>query len=73
MMIVTKRWMAAAAGLFLLCGAAWAQSTMSDDQVLEYAQQAVAEGKSREEIVTELSLKGVTRAQAEREIGRAHV
>lgn len=66
MMIVTKRWMAAAAGLFLLCGAAWAQSTMSDDQVLEYAQQAVAEGKSREEIVTELSLKGVTRAQAER-------
>ena len=66
MMIVTKRWMAAAAGLFMLCGAAWAQSTMSDDQVLEYAQQAVAEGKSREEIVTELSLKGVTRAQAER-------
>jgi len=65
-MIVSKRWMAAAAGLFLLCGAAWAQSTMSDDQVLEYAQQAVAEGKSREEIVTELSLKGVTRAQAER-------
>ncbi len=65
-MIISKRWMAAAAGLFLLCGAVWAQSTMSDDQVLEYAQQAVAEGKSRDEIMAELTLKGVTRAQAER-------
>ena len=65
-MILSKRWMAAAAGLFLLWGAAWAQSTMSDEQVLEYAQQGLAEGKSRDELVSELALRGVTRAQAER-------
>lgn len=65
-MILSKRWMAAAAGLFLLCGAAWAQGAMTDEQVLEYAQQGAAEGKSRDELISELALRGVTRAQAER-------
>ena len=65
-MILSKRWMAALAGLFFLCGAAWAQSMMSDEQVLEYAQQGLAEGKSRDELVQELGLRGVNRAQAER-------
>ena len=65
-MILSKRWMAALAGLFFLCGAAWAQSMMSDEQVLEYAQQGLAEGKSRDELVQELALRGVNRAQAER-------
>ena len=65
-MIVSKRWMAALTGLFFLCGAAWAQNMMSDEQVLEYAQQGLAEGKSRDELVQELALRGVDRAQAER-------
>lgn len=65
-MILSKRWVAALAGLFFLCGAAWAQSMMSDEQVLEYAQQGLAEGKSRDELVQELALRGVNRAQAER-------
>ena len=65
-MILSKRWVAALAGLFFLCGAAWAQSMMSDEQVLEYAQQGLAEGKSRDELVQELGLRGVNRAQAER-------
>ena len=65
-MILSKRWMAAVAGLFFLCGAVWAQGTMSDEQVLEYAQQGLAEGKSRDDLVQELALRGVNRAQAER-------
>ncbi len=65
-MIFSKRWMAVIAGLFFLLGAARAQSTMTDEQVLEYAQQGVAEGKSRDELVQELALRGVNRAQAER-------
>lgn len=65
-MILSKRWMAVAAGLFFLAGAAWAQSTMTDEQVLEYAQQGLAEGKSRDDLVSELALRGVNRAQAER-------
>ena len=65
-MILSKRWMAVAAGLFFLCGSVWAQSSMSDEQVLEYAQQGAAEGKSRDELISELALRGVNRAQAER-------
>lgn len=65
-MILSKRWMAVAAGLFFLCGGVWAQSSMSDEQVLEYAQQGAAEGKSRDELISELALRGVNRAQAER-------
>ena len=65
-MILSKRWMAVAAGLFFLCGTVWAQSSMTDEQVLEYAQQGAAEGKSRDELISELALRGVNRAQAER-------
>ena len=65
-MIVSKEWLAVAMGLFFLSGITWAQNIMSDDQVLKYAQQAMAEGKSRDELIAELTLKGVTRAQAER-------
>ena len=39
---------------------------MTDEQVLEYAKQGAAEGKSRDELISELALRGVTRAQAER-------
>ena len=65
-MILSKRWMAVTAGLFILCGSVWAQSSMSDEQVLEYAQQGAAEGKTRDELISELALRGVNRAQAER-------
>ena len=43
-----------------------AQSTMTDQQVLEYGKNALAAGKSKETIAKELVAKGVTRAQAER-------
>ena len=66
-MSAIKRSVAAiCAGLFLVAGVALAQSTMTDTQVLEYVQQALASGKSRDDMVAELSLRGVTRAQAER-------
>jgi protein involved in polysaccharide export with SLBB domain len=58
--------MAVFTGLFFLCGAAWAQSMMTDEQVLEYTQQGLSQGKSRDELIAELSLRGVNRAQAER-------
>lgn len=43
-----------------------AQSTMSDQQVLDYGKNALAAGKSKETIAKELVAKGVTRAQAMR-------
>ena len=58
--------MALVAGFMLVSTVANAQSSMTDEQVLEYVQQAVAEGKDREDIARELSLKGVNRAQAQR-------
>ena len=54
------------AGFLFASAQAFAQGTMTDEQVLEYVMQANAEGKSRDEIAGELSLKGVTRAQAQR-------
>ena len=65
-MILSKRWIVTVTGLFFLLVAAWAQGVMTDEQVLEYAQQGLAEGKSRDELVQELALRGVNRAQAER-------
>ena len=47
-----------------------AQSTMTDQQVLEYGKNAMAAGKSKETIAKELVAKGVTRAQAERVVKR---
>ena len=66
MTAVKRSLTAICAGLFLVAGMAWAQSTMTDEQVLEYVQQGMASGKSRDEMVTELSLRGVNRAQAQR-------
>ncbi len=45
---------------------AFAQGTMTDTQVLEYVKQATAQGKSRQELIAELSMRGVTRDQAQR-------
>ena len=58
--------MALVAGFMLVSTVANAQSSMTDEQVLEYVQQAMAEGKDRDDIARELSLKGVNRAQAQR-------
>ena len=41
-------------------------STMTDQQVLEYAKQGLASGKSQKDIAMELTAKGVDRAQAAR-------
>lgn len=43
-----------------------AQSTMTDQQVLEYAKDGVKQGKDQRTIATELARRGVTREQAER-------
>ena len=45
---------------------AWAQSTMTDQQVLSYAKEGLAAGKTQKQIVKELVAQGVDRAQAER-------
>ena len=45
---------------------ATAQSTMTDQQVLEYVKKGMASGKKQNDIVKELALKGVDRAQAAR-------
>lgn len=56
--------------LALLFGSAmFAQNMMTDQQVIEYYEQGIAQGKSRETIAQELALRGVTREQAERIAG----
>ena len=53
----------------LLCFSAspWAQgSGMSDKQVMEYVEMGMKQGKSQQQIATELARRGVTREQAER-------
>ena len=46
-------------------GTTFAQSTMTDQQVLEYVQKGVQQGKNQKIMAEELALKGVTRDQAE--------
>lgn len=43
-----------------------AQSSMTDQQVLEYVKQGMSEGKDQRQMATELARRGVTREQAER-------
>lgn len=55
----------------ILCALAFgqvsfAQSSMTDQQVVDYYVQGTAQGKSREDIARELALRGVTREQAQR-------
>lgn len=53
----------------LLCFSAtpWAQGGgMSDKQVMEYVEMGMKQGKSQQQIATELARRGVTREQAER-------
>lgn len=55
--------------LFLVTCAAsevFAQTKMTDQQVIEYVKQATQEGKEQKQIAAELSRRGVTREQAER-------
>ena len=66
MLRIQKCLMAFTVALLCAAGSAWAQSTMTDEQVLEYVQQGVATGKTRDEMVSELALRGVTRDQAQR-------
>ncbi|MDD6472904.1 MAG: SLBB domain-containing protein [Bacteroidales bacterium] len=61
-----KKLILSAFAIFCSAGMLMAQSTMSDQQVLDYTKAAVAKGKSYTEIAKELALKGVTRTQAER-------
>ena len=52
--------------LVLMPCTATAQSTMTDQQVLDYVKSGMASGKKQNDIVKELALKGVDRAQAAR-------
>lgn len=53
--------------LFAMCSTTvLAQSSMSDEQVMAYVQQATAAGKNQKVIAQELALKGVNRQQLER-------
>ena len=61
-----KKLILSAFAIFCSAGMLMAQSTMSDQQVLDYTKAAVAKGKSHTEIAKELAQKGVTRIQAER-------
>ncbi len=49
-----------------MCLTMTAFAQMSDQQVLQYVQQGMASGKAQDDIITELALRGVTKAQAER-------
>jgi protein involved in polysaccharide export with SLBB domain len=49
-----------------LAGPALAQSTMTDKQVMEYVQTGLQQGKSQQQLSTELARRGVTKEQAER-------
>ena len=44
----------------------FAQSTMTDQQVLDYVKQSLSAGKTQETIASELAARGVNRAQAQR-------
>ena len=55
--------------LMLICFSTtpWAQgSGMTDKQVMEYVEMGMQQGKSQQQIATELARRGVTREQAER-------
>lgn len=52
--------------LFISINVSFAQSTMTDSQVLEYVQKGLKSGKNQKILAEELLLRGVTRAQAER-------
>ena len=52
--------------LSLACLAVFGQSVMTDQQVIEYYEQGIAQGKTDEDIAKELMLRGVTREQARR-------
>ena len=52
--------------LLALSSGAWAQNTMTDQEVLNYAKEAYAAGKTQKQIIQELAVRGVDRVQAER-------
>lgn len=53
--------------VFMACSPlVMAQSGMTDQQVVEYVKQGMAQGKSQSQLVSELARRGVTREQAER-------
>ncbi len=52
---------------FMLCiGSGWAQSSMTDNQVMDYVMEQNAKGTSRQQIVTQLMQRGVTIDQIRR-------
>lgn len=54
------------AGLLLAGIPVWAQGSMTDEQVTEYVKKGLEEGKTKETLMKELTVKGVTRTQAMR-------
>ena len=66
MLRIQKCLMAFTVALLCAAGSAWAQGSMTDEQVLDYVQQGVSAGKTRDQMVSELTLRGVTKDQAMR-------
>ena len=61
-----KRLGAVVAFVLLMAGGAHAQSTMTDNQVLEYAQSELSKGRDQKEVFKELVQRGVTTDQLQR-------
>ena len=49
-----------------LAGSLTASAQMTDDAVVEYVKDGMANGKSQNDMIKELAAKGVTKAQAQR-------
>ena len=54
------------AGLMLVATMGWAQSGMTDNQVMDYVMEQNARGASRQQIVTQLMQRGVNIDQIRR-------
>lgn len=50
----------------VLSGNLFAQSGMTDQQVLEYVKDGLKQGRDQKQMASELARRGVTREQAER-------
>lgn len=61
-----KNFFFAALALLMMMGTlpVMAQSSMTDSQVIQYVQDGLAQGKSQQQLMTELMAKGVTQEQA---------
>lgn len=63
-MIKKSYWILIALLIWSAAAVVWAQSSMTDQQVLDYARQGLSAGRSQQTLMRELVSKGVTKEQA---------